>query len=480
MIFSFLKNRLTQVNVPIPILRASVSKNLSHPYVGHVRGMCDGVIDRRVSMTNTGGSAQQRFKEPVPDKKLGLVFQTSDQPGALEEVLTLFRENSVNLTRIESRPSKLGSDSYDFHVDFEGNREDENVERLLTGLKDICLSLEEQQPKVVPWFPRKITDLDHFSNQTLDAGAELEADHPGFTDEKYRERRREIVENSTGFLFSDGGRIPNVQYNDDEIKTWGVVYDRLGKLLPHYACKQFNYILPLLEKNCGYATNNIPQVQDISDFLKECTGFQLKPVGGLLSARDFLNGLAFRVFFSTQYIRHHSTPLYTPEPDICHELIGHAPMFADPDFADFSHEIGLASLGASDADIKRLATCYWFSVEFGLCKQDGAMKAYGAGLLSSFGELEYACSATRPAGGEDHFPTYLPWEPDTAGDMEYPITTYQPNYFVAESLSDAKDKMRKFADSLGRPFRVQYHPHSQSIRLDRAVKRGEYRVTLQT
>eukprot|EP01035_Chromulina_nebulosa_P024216 gene24216-31481_t len=167
----------------------------------------------------------------------------------------------------------------------------------------------------------------------------------------------------------------------------------------------------MMEQHCGYNSKGLPQVRDISKFLYDRTGFRIRPVAGLLSSRDFLNGLAFRVFFSTQYIRHSSKPLYTPEPDICHELLGHAPMFADKEFADFSQEIGLASLGASDNDIR---------------------------LLSSFGELEYACSGKDShdvgclSNRNKHQPDYLPWDPEVACTTSYPITTYQPNYFVAE------------------------------------------------
>ncbi|XP_065189639.1 phenylalanine-4-hydroxylase-like, partial [Sycon ciliatum] len=194
------------------------------------------------------------------------------------------------------------------------------------------------------------------------------------------------------------------------------------------------------------------------------TGFRLRPVAGLLSSRDFLAGLAFRVFHSTQYIRHSSRPLYTPEPDICHELLGHAPLFADPGFAAFSQEIGLASLGAPDDWVTKLATLYWFTVEYGMCREDGELKAYGAGLLSSFGELKYCIKQS--ADDEDKtIPTHQSFNPEKIAETEYPVTTYQPTYFVADSFADAKEKVKVFAASIPRRFTVYYEPYTQRMEI---------------
>eukprot|EP00611_Tribonema_gayanum_P017937 TRINITY_DN3093_c0_g1_i1.p1 TRINITY_DN3093_c0_g1~~TRINITY_DN3093_c0_g1_i1.p1 ORF type:complete len:479 (-),score=127.22 TRINITY_DN3093_c0_g1_i1:809-2245(-) len=399
--------------------------------------------------------------------KSSINMEVRDAPGALYEVLRFFWKHDVNITRIESRPTPRDEASFNFFVDFNGRRGDPNVDQLLVALKEHTERIYVLDDMEVPWFPRHVSDLDHIADRTLDAGIDLQSDHPGFNDEEYR-RRRDVLAQSA-LRHRHGKALPHIAYSPAEVETWGHVWDKMVPLHEDYACSEYQAIMRDLSKQIGYSRDRIPQQEDVSAFLQDRTGFSLRPVAGLLSSRDFLNALAFRVFFCTQYIRHHSMPLYTPEPDICHELLGHAPMFADPEFADFSQEFGLASLGASDEEITRLARVYWFSVEFGLCRQQGELKAYGAGLLSSFGELEYACAPFRPAGGTEDRPEYLPWEPAVAAKTEFPITCYQPRYFVADSLADAKHKMRYYCQTLAKPFHARYNPISQSIWVDRAV-----------
>ncbi|KAG2379486.1 hypothetical protein C9374_006603 [Naegleria lovaniensis] len=400
-------------------------------------------------------------------KQRSLFLTLAHRVGSLKNSLDVLSKYKVNLTKIESKPARHSNKVFNFIVDVDEEVSSEQIEQALSELKQTN-SVQEVKllgGKSIPWFPRRLSDIDYFSSQTLEAGADLQSDHPGFTDHEYRDRRKLIAEIAKSYKI--GEPIPKVKYTEKEINTWSIIYKELTKLYPTYACEQYNYIFPLLVQNCGYSENNIPQLEDVSKFLHDVTGFRLRPVSGLLSARDFLNGLAFRVFHSTQYIRHHSVPFYTPEPDVVHELLGHAPLFADSDFADFSQQIGLASLGASEEDIEKLVRLYWYTVEFGVCVQndkDGIprTKAYGAGLLSSFGELKYSIDGIDEKTGQK--PEYRQFDPEVACKYSYPITTYQPIYYVATSFENMKEQMRKFASTkLDRPFALRYNPYTLSV-----------------
>ena len=395
---------------------------------------------------------------------VGVAFDLAHSPGSLYAALEVFKDHGVQLTHVENRAAPLPPHNQTFFVHFEGDLREPSTQKALRALKTrISGPLYKVPAPPVPWFPRTPGDLDVFSKSTLDAGDQLQSDHPGFNDPVYRVRRCDIA--AIAREFAHGGRIPDVAYTPEEVETWGVVFRKLTSLYPRLACKEHNEAVKELIEVGILGEKKIPQLQELSEYVKSRTGFTFRPVTGLLSARDFLNALAFRVFFSTQYIRHHSMPWYTPEPDIVHELLGHAPMFLNADFADFTQYIGLASLGASDEDIQRLATCYWFSVEFGLLNEASGMKAYGAGLLSSFGELQHATSPSNTAIEIKR------WEPEAAAHQAYPITTMQPIYFAANSLAEAKEKMKQFCDdNVHKTFHCIYDTTSQSVFTDIDVR----------
>lgn len=261
----------------------------------------------------------------------------------------------------------------------------------------------------------------------------LDQDHPGFRDPAYRVRRDAIAQ--LALAHRRGEPPPQVAYDADEQRVWSDVLDALAPLHAHYACKSFLAGWPKL----GFVGDRIPQLSEVSARLKELTGFTYEPVAGLMSPREFMDRLADRTFLATQYMRHPSAPLYTPEPDVIHELVGHAPSLSDERYARINALFGEASAIADEATIEKLIRTYWFCLEFGLVREGAAVKAVGAGLLSSFGEL----------GRFEQESTLLPFDLEHIAQTPFDPTQYQRLLFVAPSEDMLLTSLTDWLEHLG-------------------------------
>lgn len=253
--------------------------------------------------------------------------------------------------------------------------------------------------------------------------------HPGREDPAYLRRRGEIAGAALAWERAHEP-VPTIAYDETEHEVWRRVSTELAPLHRDHAHSEYLDA----KAGLGLPTNHVPQLAEVSERLVPITGWSYVCAPGLVPLRDFYADLGARTFNSTQYLRHGSEPLYTPEPDIIHEVIGHANQLASPRFAAITEAAGQASLRLETEDAMQLvADVFWFSIEFGVMYEGGDLKAYGAGILSSFGEIqEFGRMEIRDLDLAD------------MGTLNYDITAYQPVLFAARSLAHLEDVVGDF------------------------------------
>ena len=211
-------------------------------------------------------------------------------------------------------------------------------------------------------------------------------------------------------------------YTKEEHALYRRLFERQSKLVPRYACPEWIEAIASLD-----AASEIPRFDHVSRKLRAATGWEIVAVPGLIPDDAFFTHLANRRFPVTVWLRRPEEFDYIVEPDVFHDFFGHVPLLFDRVYADHLYEYGKGGLKAMRLDaVKFLARLYWFTIEFGLMNTPAGVRAYGAGLLSSGGELAYCVDDPRPRR--------LAFELERAMRTEYQIDRYQDAYFVIDSF----------------------------------------------
>jgi phenylalanine-4-hydroxylase len=269
------------------------------------------------------------------------------------------------------------------------------------------------------------------------AHLELESGHPGLGDEGYLQRRRQLFALCRQHRLERLGP-PIIDYTPEETRVWREVSPKLDELHRQYACQMY-----LLGKDALAITREeIPLLRWISDRLQQQTEMHLVPAEGALPYRTFYQYIAERGFPVTQFIRHSSHPEFTPEPDMIHDCLGHVPPLMDRDYAELLTRIGQAVMATSNGDqvlaFKRFS---WFSIEFGLIQELGENKVFGAGILSSTGEIPFSLFSKDVIR--------RPFVTDRVIETDYDPSQMQTNLFVAPSLPFLRQELESLIRRFG-------------------------------
>ncbi len=225
-------------------------------------------------------------------------------------------------------------------------------------------------------------------------------------------------------------------YPDSDQESWRYLYNRQMQFLPGRACDEY------LEGagKLNLSQNKIPSLKNLSHIFYESTKWKVARVPGLIHEQDFFGLLREKVFPSTDYIRGKEELDYTPAPDLFHDIFGHMPLLTNKSFASFYQMFGEAALKAVGINRKYLETFHWFTVEFGLIKKPEGIRIYGAGIVSSHGEVQNALSSNV---------TVKDFDPEIIIKQDYDVWHLQPILFAIESFEQLENGFKEWTRKAG-------------------------------
>ncbi|MBZ6378873.1 phenylalanine 4-monooxygenase [Pacificimonas flava] len=214
-------------------------------------------------------------------------------------------------------------------------------------------------------------------------------------------------------------------FSEEEHSVWDLLFERQSEQLPGRAAEEFLQGLDVLQ----LSRPGIPHFRELSNRLGEETGWSVVAVPGLVPDEVFFEHLANRRFPAGNFIRRRDQLDYLQEPDVFHDVFGHVPMLADPVFADYMQAYGEGGLRSMEfGAIHKLARLYWYTVEFGLIRQPGGLRIYGAGIVSSHGESVFSLDSDSP--------NRIGFDLERVMRTEYRIDDYQQTYIVIDSFEE--------------------------------------------
>lgn len=257
---------------------------------------------------------------------------------------------------------------------------------------------------------------------------------------------------------------PWSSYSETDHSVWARLFERQRALLAGRASSEFLDAMAAMEMS----PDRIPKFDELNPILRKATGWELIGVEGLLPELAFFDHLANRRFPVTWWIRKPGQMDYLSEPDLFHDLFGHVPLLMNPVFADYMEAYGRGGVkahGVGEEALVHLTRLYWYTVEFGLIRQDDGLRIYGSGIVSSKGESIYSL--------ESDAPNRIGFDLERIMRTRYRIDTYQKTYFVIDSFEQLMESTRPdFLPIYDRLSKLDSIPAGDVLDGDKVYNRG--------